>query len=84
MSTLFMRVLYFLCKLAMSKMMAGNIAFPSLILCFSFADPSLFLRTKLDDPSLLHRLCTDFAPTLVRRKSEGTANLHGRYFEEKS
>ena len=39
-------------------------------LSFSFL-PSLFLRTKLDVPPLSHRLCTDFAPTLVRRKSEG-------------
>ncbi len=40
--------------------------------CSSSNTPSLFLRTKLDVASLLHRLCTDFAPTLVRRKSEGT------------
>ena len=33
----------------------------------------IYLRTKLDAPPLLHRLCTDFAPTLVRRKSEGRA-----------
>ena len=42
------------------------------MICSFSHNPSLFLRTKLDETPLLHRLCTDFAPTLVRRMSEGT------------
>ena len=38
--------------------------------------PSLFICTKLDEPSLLNRSFTDFAPTLVRRKSEGRREEH--------
>ena len=68
-----MRVLYFLCKLAMSKMMAGNIAFPSLILRFSSVPNSMFLRSL-----------TDFAPTLVRRIIGGTTDLHRRRFGRNS
>ena len=30
-------------------------------------------RCKLDETPFLHRLCTDFAPTLVRRISEGSS-----------
>ena len=50
-----MRVLYFLCKLAMSKMMAGNIAFPSLILRFSSVPNSMFLRSLTDFGTEDHR-----------------------------
>ena len=60
-----MRVLYFLCKLAMSKMMAGNIAFPSLILRFSSVPNSMLLRSF-----------TDFAPTLHRLWYGGRAKEH--------
>ena len=42
------------------------------MVCSSSHNPSSFLRTKLDETPIPHRLCTDFAPTLVRRKSEGT------------
>ena len=51
-----MRVLYFLCKLAMSKMMVGNIAFPSLILRFSSVPNSMLLRSLTDFAPTLHRL----------------------------
>ena len=40
----------------------------------SYVTP-IYLRTKLDAPPLLHRLCTEFAPTLVRRKSGGRTAL---------
>ena len=34
--------------------------------------PPLFLRTRLDEVPIHNGIFTDFAPTLVRRKSEGT------------
>ena len=46
---------------------------------YSFANPPLFLLTKLALPPLSHRLCTDFAPTLVRRIIGGRAELLRTY-----
>ena len=40
----------------------------SLFIKRNIATP-FFLPAKLDDSPLLHRICTDFAPTLVRRKN---------------
>ena len=39
-----------------------------------------FLRTKLGVSPLSHRLCTDFAPTLVRRMNEGRTKEERRKY----
>jgi len=46
----------------------------------SSAIPPKQIRCKLDENPFLHRLCTDFAPTLVRRKSEGSTKVLPFYF----
>ena len=46
-------------------------------LCSS-AIPPLFLRTKLGETPIRNGIITDFAPTLVRRKSGVTTELQRR------
>ena len=69
----------------------GNTIESTTFLCYSYvfhvlylfrqkAIPPMFLLTKLEETPVLHRLCTDFAPTLVRRKSEGSTKVLPFYF----